>query len=101
MKDTEENKGNLNNEGNLKNENQEKNEKKKEYKIINLRKTNSNNQGQIYGRNFNSESGHKNEIEKLENEKYFLLSSGNYSENDPLVMRLDTKLKKLYESAYN
>ena len=91
MKD-EETKGNLNTES----KNEANNEKKKEYKIINIKKNNNNNQqGRII------DNGYKNEIEKLETEKYFLLNSGAYNENDPLIMRLESKLKKLYESGFN
>ena len=69
-------------------------EKKKEYKIINMRR----NTGPV-ARNFENQS--KNEIEKLENEKYMLLGSGTYNENDPLIQKIEMKLKKLYESGFN
>jgi len=69
-------------------------EKKKEYKIINIRR----NTGPV-GRHI--ENQNKNDIEKLENEKYMLLSSGTYSENDPLIQKLEMKLKKLYDSGFN
>jgi len=87
MKDEESKPTNDNNENTNK-------EKKKEYKIINIRK----NTGQF---NRNIESQYKNEIEKLENEKIMLLSSGTYSENDPLIQKIETKIKKLYESGFN
>ena len=69
-------------------------EKKREYKIINIRK----NTGTV-GRNM--ENSFKNEIEKLENEKYLLISSGTYSDQDPLIQKIDSKIKRLYESGYN
>ncbi len=69
-------------------------EKKKEYKIINIRR----NTGQMAR---NVENQYKNEIEKLENEKYMLLGSGTYNENDPLIQKIEMKLKKLYESGFN
>jgi len=75
------------------NENTNK-EKKKEYKIINIRKNTGN-----MARNIDNQ--YKNEIEKLENEKYMLISSGTYSENDPLIMKIEAKIKKLYESGHN
>jgi len=70
-------------------------EKKKEYKIINIRR---NTAGQIAR---NGENQYKNEIEKLESEKHMLLGSGTYNENDPLIQKIEMKLKKLYESGFN
>ena len=69
-------------------------EKKKEYKIINIKRNTG-----LVGRHI--ENQNKNDIEKLENEKYMLLSSGTYSENDPLIQKLEMKLKKLYDSGFN
>lgn len=69
-------------------------EKKKEYKIINIKRNTGSNVRKI-------ENQYKNEIEKLENEKYMLLSSGTYSENDPLIQKIELKLRKLYETASN
>lgn len=69
-------------------------EKKKEYKIINIKR----NAGPIAR---NVENQYKNEIEKLESEKYMLLGSGTYNENDPLIQKIEMKLRKLYESGFN
>lgn len=68
-------------------------EKKKEYKIINIRKTNPS-----FARNY---EGYRNEIETLENEKFKLLSSGIYHDNDPLIIQMENKIKKLCEAEYN
>jgi hypothetical protein len=83
-------------EGKVNSENTEimNKEKKKEYKIINIRKNTG-------GVTRNIENQYKNEIEKLENEKYMLLSSGTYTENDPLIIKIEKKIKRLYESGSN
>ena len=38
-----------------------------------------------------------NELEKLINEKTSLLKSGMYNENDPLIQRLDAKIRLMIE----
>ena len=43
----------------------------------------------------------KNQIEVLTNERNLLLSSGAYGENDPCIVQLDMKIKKLLANTGN
>ena len=87
---------------NINNKNNENLEiKKKDYKIINIRKNNFNS-GNRNSNMHNYENNFKNEIERLENEKINLIKSGSYVENDPLIQKIEMRIKKLYESSgYN
>jgi centrosomal protein CEP120 len=58
---------------------------KKEYKVVNIKRN-------VRG------SDTKSELEKLKFEKMSLLNSGMYKENDPLIIQIDNRIRKLIDS---
>lgn len=63
--------------------------KKKEYKIVNIRRN--------LNRNESSNINVKNELERLYIERDSLLNSGMYIEEDPLIIQIENRIRKLSE----
>jgi hypothetical protein len=78
------------NYGNFVSQNQTK---KKEYKIVSIPKRNK---SENFGNTFNV----RTELEKLNQERYNLINSGMYHENDNLIIQIDNRIRRLQEMEY-
>lgn len=67
--------------------------KKKEFKIVSIPKKNKT-------ENFGSTINVRTELEKLNQEKYNLINSGMYHENDNLIIQIDNRIRRLQEIEY-
>lgn len=67
--------------------------KKKEFKIVSIPKKNKT-------ENFVSTINVRTELEKLNQEKYNLINSGMYHENDNLIIQIDNRIRRLQEIEY-
>lgn len=67
--------------------------KKKEFKVVSIPKKNKT-------ENFGSTINVRTELEKLNQEKYNLINSGMYHENDNLIIQIDNRIRRLQEIEY-